>query len=110
MNTTANQFSFLEQFVLDALRAKGFDKMSPEDQTAMLPQFVAEAERRLGLAAMPALHKEEDVVEFTEMLERSTVTPEEWLAFWHKAVPQFDTLVKKTLDAFVEELNAAVAL
>lgn len=96
--------------MLDALHTKGFDKISPDDQAALLPQFVVEAERRLGLAMMPALQKEEDVVTFTTMLEQGTATPEEWLAFWHKAVPQFDVLVKQTLEAFADELNGALAL
>lgn len=103
------QYSFLESFVLEALRAKGFDKLAPADQDAFLPQFMAEAERRLGLALMPYIKTKEIADAFGKLLEQDA-TPDDWSAFWNTHVPDFPAVVKDTLDNFAEELSKAFAL
>lgn len=104
------QFSFLEQFILDELNKNGFNKLTADDQTALFPQFVAESERRLGLALVPHIKSEADAEQFSAMLEKAEATPEDWYLYWKRVVPQFDALVKQTLSDYVKELQSALAL
>lgn len=99
-------FSFLEKFVLEALNNHGFDKLSPADQASFLPQFMAEAEERLGVALLPKLTSESAAKELNALLRREAA-PEEWLAFWKKHVPDFTVIVKDTLKSFASELSVA---
>lgn len=102
-------FSFLEQFVLDALKAHGFDKLSAADQTSFLPQFLAVAEERLGLALLPQLTSEKAADELNELLQKEA-TPEQWFSFWEKNVSNFTGIVKNTLENFAAELSTAFNL
>lgn len=106
VKSTQPAFSFLEQFVLDALKSHGFDKLSASDQAGFLPQFMAVAEERLGLALLPKLTSEEAADELNGLLQNDTA-PEEWFAFWEKHVPDFKGIVKETLENFAAELSTA---
>lgn len=103
-----SQLSFLEQYIFDTLKEKGFDKMTPEDQAKMFPQFVIEAERRLGLALAPHIETDASAADFNALMEGGKATNEEWLVFWKKHVPNFDNLVEKTLHAFAQEMQEAL--
>lgn len=100
---TQPPFSFLEQFVLDALKANGFDKLSPADQSSFFPQFMAVAEERLGLVLLPKLTSEKAADELNELLQ-ADASPEEWFSFWETNVPDFKDVVKETLENFAVEL------
>lgn len=56
-------FSFpensLEAIVLAMLNKYGFNKMSEVEQKEFFPQFMAEAERRIGVALLPHLSEED---------------------------------------------------
>lgn len=101
----ALSYSFLEEFLLNALREHGFDKLSPTDQQAYFPQFMAELERRLGLTLVPYL-QDDAAVEFDRLVKNETA-PEAWAAFWQKNVPDFQAVVKKVLDQFAAEMSSA---
>ena len=95
----------LEQMVLDALKQNGFDKLRDEDQKAYFPQFMAEAERRLGIALAP--HLKEDVSDEFKALLNKDSSADEWFAFWDKNVPNFVDLVKETMANFAKEVSNA---
>ncbi|MBI5728875.1 MAG: hypothetical protein HY983_01335 [Candidatus Magasanikbacteria bacterium] len=99
-------FSFLEKFVLEALQSHGFDKLSPADQVSFFPQFMAEAEERLGIALLPRLTSESAAKELDVLLQKESA-PEEWSIFWKKHVPDFTAVVKDTLQKFASELSVA---
>ena len=94
----------LEQFVLEALIAQGFEKLNEVDQKIFFPQFVTEAERRVGIAFAPHLTAE-SADEFKALLEKDS-TSDDWYNFWNKNVPDFMTLVRKTLEDFATEMAA----
>lgn len=95
----------IETYVLTALKQHGFEKLTEEDQKSMFPQFMAEAEKRLGIALAPFL-KEDNVDEFSSMLQSYT-SAEEWFAFWNSKVPNFTEVVQNTLDSFAKEISVA---
>ncbi len=105
-NPNQPSFSFLEKFVLEALKNHGFDKLSAADQASFLPQFMAVAEERLGLALLPKLTSESAADELNELLQ-SDASPEQWFSFWEKHVPDFAGVVKETLENFAAELSTA---
>lgn len=109
MAQASTQFSFLETMVLEMLRAKGFDRLSPADQEVFLPQFTAEAERRLGVALMPYLNNEAAMAEFNKLAGADT-SAGAWFTFWNSRVPKFDEVVKKALEDFANEVAAAFAM
>jgi hypothetical protein len=102
----AEQFSFLQQFVQDVLMQHGFDKLTEEDRQAYFPQFVGEAERRVGLVLLPLIKTKADGDEMEKLLA-SGGSPEAWSAFWHKAVPNFEDVVRDALNAFSKEVAAS---
>lgn len=104
-----NPDNFLQEYMVQILEAHGFNKLSPEDQAGYLPQFMAEAERRLGLALMPELKSEGAVKEFSDLLRQNT-TAEQWHAFWTKNVPNFTDKIKGTLEEYAKEVSAAFAM
>ncbi len=98
----------VEQYILETLNQHGFDKLKPEDQKNYLQQFVAEGEKRLGLAVAPYL-PEKSNSELNELME-SESTPEQWLKFYQKYVPSYEDLVKSTLDNYIKEIANAFGL
>lgn len=100
---------FLQDFVLKVLKENGFDKLSQADQAAYLPQFMAEAERRLGLKLTAYLNTEAAVGEFNALLTKETA-PDAWFKFWNAKVPNFNQVVKDTLEEFGKEVKAAIAM
>jgi len=98
--------TFVEQAVLSVLIQHGFENLNENDQQAFFPQFVAEAERRLGLVVLPRLN-EEGAAEFENLL-RTETNPEKWNAFWTKYLPDFNNLMTETLEKFGEEIAAVM--
>lgn len=97
----------LEQFVLEALNKQGFDKMKEGDQKMFFPQFMTEAERRVGLVLAPRLTAE-SADEFQKLMLKENSTSDDWYNFWSKNVPDFMELVKKALADFAVEMNLAL--
>ncbi|MBI2437015.1 MAG: hypothetical protein HYV41_04730 [Candidatus Magasanikbacteria bacterium] len=102
------QFDFLKLYIEKTLDEAGFDKMTEETRAQYVPQFVAEAERRIGLALMPRLPGEA-AMELEQLLGKEDINPEEMQQFWKKYVPDFDEVLQKTLTDFAEELKEVVA-
>lgn len=97
--------NFLEEYVLKVLTDNGFKNLSEENRRLFLPQFVAEAEKRLGLAVVPLLSKEA-VEQLAKMAQKETA-PEEWWNFYNTNVPNFPELVKSVLEKYAMEVKQA---
>ncbi|MBU0545952.1 hypothetical protein KKA13_01725 [Patescibacteria group bacterium] len=99
--------NFLEEYVLKILQENGFENLSDENRKLMLPQFVAQAEKRIGAALLPLLD-EEKAKKFTELAQDEKTTPEIWWNFWNENIPNFTEVVKKELDSYAEEVKKAL--
>lgn len=102
---SANQMGFLDQYLMQVLNQHGFAKLKPDDQKAFFPQFLAEADKRLGIAMMP--HITEKMAEEISNLMQKETTPDQWYEFWSANVQNFDALVKKTMESYASEITAA---
>jgi len=96
------EFNFLESYIHQLLDEHGFEGLTEETRDEYLPQFVGEAQRRIGLAVLPKLD-EAAAKELAELVKAEDVTPEKLRAFWEEKVPDFESIVKETLDAFSVE-------
>ena len=100
--------NFLQEYVLKVLKANGFNDLTEENQKKFLPQFVAEAEKRVGMNLLPKLN-EENTKKFVELTKKQDASPEEWWEFWSNNVPDFLEIVKSTLADFAEEVKKILA-
>jgi len=98
--------NFIHEYVVKALNENGFDKLAPEAQKEYLPQFVAQAEQRIGAVLLPMLN-EEAANAFAELSQKNNATADDWWEFWNANVPDFAGVVKKTLDEFTQEIKQA---
>jgi len=98
----------LEELIVSILNENGFDKMDQEAQKEYLPQFVAQAEQRIGAALLPLL-KEDSAKQFVELSQKET-TPQQWWDFWQEHVPNFVDVVKGALSGFAQEIKESFAL
>ena len=48
-------FSFLEEYVLQIIKQYGYDSLSEDSKKELFPQFMAQAETRLGAKLLPLL-------------------------------------------------------
>jgi len=99
------QKNFLEVYLLQVLNENGFEKLDDDAKKTYFPQFMAQAEQRLGAALLPLLN-EESANKFVE-LTKTKADPEAWFNFWQANVPSFDEVVKKTLNEFAAEIKTA---
>ncbi len=102
------QFDFLHQFIQHALDEAGFENLTEQTRAEYVPQFAAEAERRIGLALLPLL-SEQSAQELGTMLEQEDLTPEEMRNFWMRSIPNFEQVVQQTLADFSKELKDTLA-
>lgn len=103
------QFTFLHQYIERLIDESGaFDSLSEDTRAEFIPQFIAEAERRIGLSVLPRLD-EAGAQEFATLVQKEGVTPEELSAFWYAKVPDLDMLMQRTLEEFAAEFKQAVA-
>ena len=102
------QPTFLQDQVRALLEQHGFNDLSEADKQAYLPQFLAEAERRIGQHVVPHL-SEEAADTFIQMLENEKTTQEEWNSFWVGQVPQYEKVVEEALQSFAKDVTAAFA-
>lgn len=98
----------IEELVIDILNKNGFDKLDQEAQKEYFPQFIAQAEQRIGSALLPLLN-EESAKQFVELSKQET-SPEDWWTFWQANVPNFAEVVKEALSGFAQEIKESFAL
>ncbi|MFA6427660.1 MAG: DUF5663 domain-containing protein [Candidatus Magasanikbacteria bacterium] len=96
----------IEQYVLDVLNQQGFSVLDETSQQEMFPQFMAEAEQRLGARLLPLLDKSA-AQDFDKLLKQQEVKPEELWNFWQKHVPNFLEVVKGALNDYAKEVAVA---
>jgi len=101
----ADQKNFLEVYLLQVLNENGFEKLDDDAKKTYFPQFMAQAEQRLGSALLPLLN-EDSANQFVELTKKNA-DPDTWFNFWHDHVPNFDEVVKKTLNEFATEIKSA---
>ncbi|EKE06817.1 MAG: hypothetical protein ACD_18C00267G0002 [uncultured bacterium] len=102
------QFDFLKVFIEKTLDEAGFETLSEETRSEYVPQFVAEAERRLGLALIPKL-SEESVKNLEKFLQQKDFSLEDLQQFWVDNIPDFQATVEQTLLDFKGELKDIVS-
>lgn len=93
-----SQFSFLDSYVEDILRENGFENMNEETRAMFVPQFVAEAEQRLGDAITPRLSAEAQ--KELDSLLAQPLDQTRMRNFWTTHISGFDDVVAKTLEQF----------
>jgi hypothetical protein len=106
--STSAPFDFLRSYVEKVLDDSGFANMPEETRAQYVPQFVAEAERRLGLALLPKLN-EASAKELAALGSSESVTSEALQQFWQNNVPDFSDVVQKTLADFAGEMKSTLA-
>lgn len=95
---------WLEQEILKMLEEAGVGRLTAENQEKYLPQFVTEAQFRLGVALTP--HLTTETAEELANLIDSDAGAEEMEVFWHKAVPEYDSVIKNALEEYTQECVA----
>ncbi len=98
----------LEELVLGILNDSGFEHLDDEAKKEYLPQFLAQAEQRIGNAVLPLLN-EQSAKQFVELTKQET-TPEQWWSFWQENVPNFTEVVKEALSGFAQEVKESFAI
>ncbi len=102
------QFDFLRQYIEKLFDDNGFAGLNETTRAQFVPQFVAEAERRVGLAVLPLLTpKSADLL--AGLLKNENVTAEQLQEFWKTNVPTFETVVQQTLQQFSDEFKKTLA-
>jgi hypothetical protein len=102
------QFDFLETFIHKVLDDAGFESMTETTRAQFVPMFVAEAERRLGLALLPMLN-DAQAKQLAELANDGNTTPENLAQFWQESIPDFTNVVQATLDQFAQEFKKTLA-
>ena len=102
------QFDFLQSYIHQILDNNGFEAVSEETRNKYVPQFVAEAQRRLGLALLPHL-SEKAATDFSGLVENENLTQDQLVSFWKENVPDFENIVQETLKGFAEEIKGIFA-
>ncbi|MFA7653490.1 MAG: DUF5663 domain-containing protein [Candidatus Magasanikbacteria bacterium] len=102
-----SEVNFLQAFIEEQLKLAGYDDLSSTVRQELVPQFIVEAQRRLGSAIMPHLSEAtaQQLVDFTAKPE---VDPEAMWNFWQKNVPNFESIVKDTLNKYAAEMQEAL--
>lgn len=108
MNDQIAQYDGIRQFVETLMDENGFAGLSEETRGQYLPQFMAEAERRIGLAVLPFLDAA-GAEEFKNLVENEKATSEQLFSFWQGKVPNLDTVVKTALQQFATEFRQSVS-
>lgn len=102
------QFDFLKNFIEKLFDDSGFGGLDEVSRKQYITLFTTEAERRLGLALMPLL-SQQHAKELVRLIETSEITPQQLAEFWKKAVPDFENVVKNTLQSYAEEFKSLLA-
>jgi hypothetical protein len=104
----SQQFDFLNDFIEDMFAGVGMSNLSEETKNQFIPQFTAEAQRRIGLAVLPAL-SEQAAEQLALLIKSDDITPDGLRAFWETEVPEFQGVVEGTLREFATEFKENIA-
>lgn len=96
----------LEELLAEILNSNGFDKLDEETKREYMPQFMAQAEQRVGAALLPLLNQE-SASKFVELSQKES-TPDEWWNFWQENVPNFSEVVRQSLMDFAAEVKQSM--
>ena len=102
------QFDFLESFIHNVLDEAGFQEMTEATRAQFVPMFVAEAERRPGLALLRLLN-DEQIKALADLAKNDEIDQKMMADFWIESVPNFEEVVQNTLEAFAEEFKKTLA-
>lgn len=98
----------LQELILSILNKNGFENLDEEAKKEYLPQFLAQAEQRIGNALLPLLN-EASAKQFVELTKKET-TPDQWWEFWQKNVPNFNEVVREALAGFEQEVKESFSI
>ena len=105
---TQSQFYFLKDYVEALLIKNGLGDITEQQKNIYVPQILGHLEERIGLEMLPKLSKTK-ITEFSKLLEKENVDPEEWKNFWYKAVPKFEEEIQKILESFAKRVKEILA-
>ena len=101
------QLDFFHEYIVSLLTQNGYN-LNDNLQKEFVPQFVAHAQVRVGAALMPLL-KAGAVKNMEQLLEGTKTAAENWADFWKENVPNYEAVVKKTMQEFAKEVGGVVA-
>jgi len=98
------QENFLVTFVEKALAENGYTNLTEDMKKELVPQFVAQLEKRIGASLLPYL----DVIKAEEFVKliNNKATPDQLMEFWVKNVPEYQEIIKKEMDLFIIDLKS----
>ncbi len=99
----------LEEFVIRVLSECGMENLSKENKASFVPQYVAEAQRRVGVALLPLLD-EASAKELVELMKQNEEDGEKWWKFWQSKVPNFKEVVAATLEAYATDMKKVLTV
>ncbi|MFA6486649.1 MAG: DUF5663 domain-containing protein [Candidatus Magasanikbacteria bacterium] len=102
-----NDQNLLEVFVEEILKQNGYN-ITEEVRAQLVPQFVVEAERRVGAALTPHL-SDTASEQLTKFLSEENPDAKQLWDFWQKNIPDFENIVKKALSDYAVEVKNALA-
>ena len=107
MSSSQNS-AWLDQFVGELFDTHGFDAISEEQRNEFIPQFSAQLQQRLGLAAMKRLdadaQKQLDTLLSDDALEAAMLQ-----TFWQQHIPDYEKMVQEELQVFEKEFVTIMA-
>jgi hypothetical protein len=106
-NPADYHFDFLKSYINKILDEAGFADITQATRDEFVPQFMAEAQKRLGLALLPLLPTVAEA-ELMAMQKNNVNDPELVRAFWLRQVPNFDEVSGRVLAEFGEEVKNVV--
>ncbi len=104
MQHVTDTMDFVEQFVRDMLQKSGFGEITEQTEREYIPQLVAEAERRIGLALLPHLD-EAGAEEFARIAQSEEPSGQEMFAFMQQHVPNMQQFIQQALEDFSKDFS-----
>ena len=106
--TTQTPVDFMQLFVEQLLDQLGFAELSDESRQPYMVQFIAELERRIGLALEAELN-ETDITALNDLLASGEVSADQMTAFWQSRVPEYDSIVNDAMASFARDMQQTAA-
>ncbi len=98
---------FLEEYAEKVLEELGIANLTDIERKRFLPHIVSNIELRLGDVLLPYV-PDSAAPEFRGLVENDA-TPDQWMTFWKKHVPDFEAVITRVLKEFAEESKAIFA-
>lgn len=99
-----SQGDFFVEYVEKILPRLGFNDLSEKQKEYYIPQIASLLQERVGLELLPRLN-DEQLREFSGLVDSINTTPAEWREFWQAAIPNFEGEVAHILDSFTEDMK-----